>query len=99
MGKSLQRKVRKLDLNKALGHCLSDLRHQANMRQSDVGDALRLDRALISKIENGHRALDATELPDYARALGIEPEELFGLVMDIVVEYDGRLPEERHDRQ
>ena len=79
MGTSLHRKIRKLDLDKAVG------RHLASLRTKNG----------IQQIENGHRSLAATELVDYAKALGINPNDLFADIVSIVVEYDGRHPDDK----
>lgn len=98
MEHSIHRKVRRLDLDKALGRRLASLRKQTGKRQVEVGKELQVKRPLVSKIENGHRSLGAVEIVDYAQALGMEPEELFGQILDVVLEYDGKTPEEREQR-
>ena len=95
----VQRRVRRLDLNKALGRRLASLRKEQGKRQIDVSAELGVQRPLVSKIENGHRFLSAFEIPDYARALGIAPEELLYSIVDVVQEYDGKLPEERESQE
>ncbi len=90
MKTSLHRKKRKLDLDKAVGHHLASLRKNNGMQQLNISEALEVQRPLVSKIENGHRSLGATEIVDYAKALGINPSDLFADIVDIVVEYDGR---------
>lgn len=95
MNGQLQRKVRKLDLDRALGRRLGELRRSSGIRQEDVAEALRVKRPLVSKIEGGSRGLNAVEIVDYAAALNMEPAALFQEIADIVLEYDGTNPEER----
>lgn len=89
MNGSKDRKQRQLDLNRLLGQRLAALRKTGHIRQVDVAQTMRVQRSLISKMEHGDHALDAMEVSDYARALGIAPAELFEVIDSIVVEYDG----------
>ena len=84
----INRKRRILALNKLLGQRLASLRIAAGVKQEDVAAAMGFGRPLVSKIEGGHRALDAMELPDYAAAIHVEPEVLFSEIKHIVSEYD-----------
>ena len=95
MGTSLHRKIRKLDLDKAVGRHLASLRKKNGIQQLSISEALEVKRPLVSEIENGHRSLAATELVDYAKALGINPNDLFADIVSIVVEYDGRHPDDK----
>lgn len=90
MNGSKERKQRQLDLNKRLGKRLAAIRHERGLNQQHVAECMDVKRTVISKIENGYRALGATELSDYAHALGIHTFELFEIVGSIVQEYDGR---------
>lgn len=90
MDGSLTRKQRLLDLNTKLGRELAKLRKAHGLKQDDVAEIMNFQRTTVSKIEHGHHMLDAVEVPDYATALGIEPEELQEIILGIVLEYDGR---------
>ena len=89
MRTTIERKRRDLDLNKLLGHRLALLRREAGIKQEDVADAMSYNRSLVSKIENGHRALSAIEIPDYAAAINVAPGRIVAEIHNIVVEYDG----------
>lgn len=98
MNGSTARKKRQLSLNKLLGKRLAELRHAQGLNQEEVARHMDVQRPLISKVENGHHTLDAMEVPDYARALGIQPIELFETIDGIAVEYDGKTQEGRRQR-
>ncbi|MDO4798189.1 MAG: helix-turn-helix transcriptional regulator [Coriobacteriales bacterium] len=90
METNIKRKRRYLDLNKLLGRRLAQIRHESGVKQEEVADAMDIKRPLVSKIENGHRALDAMEIPDYAAAIHVEPDVIFSEIDKIVIEYDSR---------
>ncbi len=90
MDGSLTRKQRLLDLNTKLGRELAKLRRAHGLKQREVAESMDFQRTIVSKIEHGYHTLDAVEIPDYATALGIEPEELQDIIRGIVIEYDGR---------
>ena len=90
MDGSLARKQRLLDLNSKLGRELAKLRKARGLKQREVAQCMHFQRTIVSKIEHGHHALDAVEIPDYAMALGVEPAELQELILGVVMEYDGR---------
>lgn len=84
------RKQRLIGINRLIGSSLAQLRREHGLNQEDVAAHMGFKRPLVSKIESGQRALAAAEVFDYADALGIEPRVLFGRIVTIVVEYDGR---------
>ena len=86
-------KKRKVDLNKALGKRLALLRKKQGKKQTDISSALKTRPCSVSKIEHGRRALDASELVDYARALDMHPMELCAHGVNVLIEYDGRAKE------
>ena len=71
-----------------LGSLLAKLRKERFLKQEDVAKQMDFKRPLISKIENGYHTLNAMEVADYAKALGISPDELFRHMCDIIEEYD-----------
>lgn len=89
MNGSKERKHRQVELNRLLGRHLATLRSDRKLSQVDVAQRMDVQRPLISKIENGHRALNAMELVDYAHALDMEPLQLYNDICSITVEYDG----------
>lgn len=44
-------------------------------------------RPLVSKIEAGRRALDATEIPAYAHAIGVTSRDVFDAILEIHEEF------------
>ena len=51
-------------------------REKAGLTQAEVADAAAVIVTVISKLENGHRRLLASEVKKYARILRCTPEEL-----------------------
>lgn len=66
-----------IEVNKSCGTCCAKLRRSAGLTQIELAAKLSVPQSHISKIENGERSLKAYEQFRYARALGIEPIELF----------------------
>ena len=75
-------------MNRLLGRRLATMRITNGIRQEEVADAMGFMRPLVSKIESGKRALNATEIPAYARAIGVTSQELFAAILDIEAELD-----------
>ena len=61
---------------KKLGENLRKLRLKKNMSQVDLANALNVDRAYISNIENGRMNPTLSTLEKIANALGISSSEL-----------------------
>jgi transcriptional regulator with XRE-family HTH domain len=57
---------------------LIEARKRANLSQESVGQLLGTHQQFISRYETGERRLDAIELVDVARVLGLDPVELMG---------------------
>jgi transcriptional regulator with XRE-family HTH domain len=53
-------------------------RKQANFSQEHVANLLGTHQQFVSRYETGERRLDAIELVDVARALGLNPVDLIG---------------------
>jgi transcriptional regulator with XRE-family HTH domain len=53
-------------------------RKQANLSQERVATLLGTHQQFVSRYETGERRLDAIELVDVARALGLNPVDLIG---------------------
>jgi transcriptional regulator with XRE-family HTH domain len=66
--------------SKTLGASLADARREAGLLQEDLAARMGKDQSVISNIERGHRRVDVLELYAIARALGLEPVELFARV-------------------
>ena len=62
-----------------LGQNIRKYRLQKGWSQKQLSDAVNIDRAEISRIENGERgALSCTMLRRFAKALGVSMDELMG---------------------
>lgn len=80
------RKQRNQEMNRLLGRRLATMRSDSGIRQEEVADAMGFMRPLVSKIESGKSALDATEIPAYARAIGVTPQVVLEAILDIEAE-------------
>lgn len=65
-----------------LGAALAEIRREKGVLQEELATRLSKDQSLISNIERGHRRVDVLELYAIARALDIEPTDLFTRVID-----------------
>lgn len=62
-----------------LGQNIRKYRIQKGWSQKQLSDAVNIDRAEISRIENGERgAMSCTMLRRFAKALGVSMDELMG---------------------
>ena len=62
-----------------LGQNIRKYRIQKGWSQKQLSDAVNIDRAEISRIENGERgAISCTMLRRFAKALGVSMDELMG---------------------
>jgi transcriptional regulator with XRE-family HTH domain len=83
METNVERKHRNQEMNRLLGRRLTSMRIANKVRQEEVADAMGFMRPLVSKIESGKRALDAVEIPAYAHAIGVAPEDVFDAILEI----------------
>lgn len=63
--------------HRALIAVVIQAREAAGMSQREVSERLKKRPIFAHTVENGERMLSAVELPDYARALGLQPGLLF----------------------
>ena len=66
--------------SKKLGAGLAEVRREAGVLQEELAARIGKDQSVISNIERGHRRVDVLELYAIARALNIEPVDLFARV-------------------
>ena len=52
------------------------------MTQQQLADALKKPQSWIAKIEGGERRVDLVEFTDIAKAMGLEPMDLYGAFLD-----------------
>ena len=62
---------------KSFGQRLSELRHNANLKQQDVAEKCFVSIQAVSKWERGQSCPDLLTLDDLASALGVEIKDLF----------------------
>ncbi len=63
---------------KNFGQRLSELRHNANLKQQDVAEKCFVSIQAVSKWERGQSCPDLLILDDLALALGVKIKDLFG---------------------
>ena len=68
--------MHRVDSSKKLGENLKKLRLKKKMSQGDISRKLGVDRAYISRIENGRMNPTLLTLEKIAEALGISSSEL-----------------------
>lgn len=68
-------------MHRALIAVVIEAREAAGMSQRDVARRLKKRPIFAHTVETGERMLSAVELPDYARALNLEPVELFNRML------------------
>lgn len=78
-----KRKQRNQEMNRLLGRRLAAMRTANGIRQEEVAEAMGFMRPLVSKIEAGRRALDATEIPAYAQAIGVTSKDVFDAILEV----------------
>ncbi|MGJ8478715.1 helix-turn-helix domain-containing protein [Sphingobium yanoikuyae] len=65
-----------------LGAALAEIRREKGVLQEELATRLGKDQSLISNIERGHRRIDVLEFYTIARALDIEPADMFARVTE-----------------
>ncbi|MBR2464538.1 MAG: helix-turn-helix transcriptional regulator [Clostridia bacterium] len=63
---------------KSFGQRLSELRHNADLKQQDVAEKCFVSIQAVSKWERGQSCPDLLILDDLALALGVKIKDLFG---------------------
>ena len=62
---------------KIVGSALAAARHRSNLTQDDLANRLQKPQSFVSDFERGQRRIDIVEFVVIARALGIDPVEVF----------------------
>ena len=70
------------EASKLLAAGLAEARRDAGLHQEQLAQRLGKDQSVVSNIERGQRRVDVLELYAIARALAIEPLDLFARVTD-----------------
>ena len=63
--------------HKHLVRVLKDARTKSGLKQEELAERLGRERTMISLIETGQRRVDVLEFYAIAKALGVNPTELF----------------------
>jgi transcriptional regulator with XRE-family HTH domain len=66
----------------ALIGMLVSVREHAGLTQRDLAARLRRPRSFVDRMEAGEHRIDVIEFIEIARALGANPRELFGKVVE-----------------
>jgi len=61
---------------------LTEARKAAGLTQRQLGERLKQTHTILAKVEAGERRLDVVEFIYVARALGVDPKELFGKLLE-----------------
>ena len=68
----------------ALVAALVQARKDAGLSQAALAEKLLCQQSLIARLESGERRIDVVELVILSRALGVEPAEMVGKVLEAV---------------
>ena len=63
-------------ISQKLGENIKKIRTRKGMSQGDICRALDMDRGYMSAIENGKKNVTLAQLERFARALGVNPDQL-----------------------
>lgn len=67
--------------NRAAAVVLAATRRDKDMSQEALADRLSVSRDVVANIEAGRRKIEVSDLIMIARALGVDPVDLFGRVL------------------
>lgn len=63
---------------------LQDARHKAGLTQQEVADRLGKPQSYVAKVEGVERRIDVVEFIALARAIGVDPNWLFQMVLQSI---------------
>lgn len=66
-----------------LGNSIKEIRKSKKMTQNQLAELTGFKQNTISNHENGNRQLDETDIRKYAKALDVEPQQLFDKALSI----------------
>ena len=66
-----------------LGNSIKEIRKSKKMTQNQLAELTGFKQNTISNHENGNRQLDETDIRKYAKALDVEPQQLFDIASSI----------------
>jgi transcriptional regulator with XRE-family HTH domain len=65
------------DINEQVGFNIRAIREARGLSQEELGDLAGLHRAYIGQIERGEKNIGLKNLEKIAKALGVNPREIF----------------------
>lgn len=68
------------DAQNAVAQALTSARHESGLKQADLAKAIGKHQSYISDIERGQRRVDVLELYALARAMKLEPADLYAKI-------------------
>ncbi|KQZ64885.1 hypothetical protein ASD67_10750 [Sphingopyxis sp. Root1497] len=68
------------EAQKSVARALTAARYEAGLKQADLAKAIGKHQSYISDIERGQRRVDILELYAIARALNVEPVDLYAQI-------------------
>lgn len=78
---------------KIIGNRIKYLQEQAKLSQEELANSVKLNRAVVSRIENGTRPIRDAELESFADVFGVTTDYLLGRNVDL-----GNIPVAAHLR-
>lgn len=66
-----------MDIKKAVGKRVKDLRNQLSISQEELADLAGLDRTYITSVECGHRNISIVNIEKLTKALKVTLSEFF----------------------
>lgn len=82
MARTTLRKTLRSRGHKNLIVILIGARKKSGLTQRDLAGRLKRPRSFVGRMEAGERRIDVIEFIEIVRALGAEPKELFGRLVD-----------------
>jgi transcriptional regulator with XRE-family HTH domain len=81
VGTTLRKTLRTRGHHTLIGMLVA-VRERAGLTQRDLAARLRRPRSFVGRMEVGERRIDVIEFIEIARALGADPSELFGKLIE-----------------
>lgn len=72
------------EAQQAVAQAFAEIRRKTGMKQTDLAKAIGKHQSYISDIERGQRRIDVLEALVIAKALGYEPTEFYGALVNNV---------------
>lgn len=66
--------------NKLIGHVLSDIRAQSDVKQAELAAILQMGQSAVSELERGARHIHVSDAIMYALGAGVKPSDMYQVV-------------------